>query len=1431
MRRLNYKLFLCLCGALVVLIGLVFAVHWFQTGSISRALLARADRAEKDNKPEQVDRYISRYLELQPDDNEQRARLGRILASESQATTPKARARAALVLENVLRIEPDKHDLRLKLVALDLDLDRLPAAEEHLDYLQKAQKDNGEVEYLRGRLAEAKRDPGEAIRWYARATTHAPKLVESYVRRADLLRQKRDDKSAKEADAVMAELVVANGQDAKALLARWQYNKRNLGLEAAANGTASGDVTAALKASPESGEALLAAAELEQVRKDGKAEAAREYLEKGRKLFPHDARMYRELALLELREGTRTAEADPAARAKALAYLREGCKTVTGSGQSDLLWTLGNVLLDGINGKVTDDEVNEARRVIAQIAKANGAPASVDYLNARVFMQQGNWSEAARLLAITRPALNSSPELAKQADLFLAQCRGQLNDPEATEQLYRKTLAENANSLSARLGLAAILASQGKIAEAYVEYSNATRLPDAPASCWVECARLLALQEAIQSTRGGAKRSPEVEKRIDDAIKEAEAKNADAKVLAADRTKNAVALTLLRAEVLVERGDPAAADQLLRKAAETDLPGQVELWAARAMLTVVPDGIKDPNAGKQILDDAEKALSDRPELRIPLQLARVRFWVLSGGPQAVEALKKIEETTKGSVEERAGLLGELAEAHYRLSNPDDAARLWDILASLPQNKNNLALRLLLFDLALQADNDKLMESRIAEVRRVEGSEGAMWRYATAARLIAQARHGKKDGLDEALGLLNKVAQVRKNWGTVDVALGNLYELKGNPSQAILAYQNALRNQERSPRVVRQLVELLTKQQRPRQEIESAMSYLNRSALSADESQQFDRLMVNSLLRAQDLDAVRKKMSQLVLNSNDYRDYLWQGQVLAASGDKNKEAEQKLRKAIELSGNAPDAWVALVQFLARTDRKRAGDATRDAEAKMKGDKELALGQCYEALGQNEEARKRYESALAAKPNDAAVLRGTAGFFIRSNQLKPAEECLRTLMATPSTADAAWARRILATAVASRAEYRRYPEALALVGLKLDETGRVIVVSTPKSEDPVEERRTQALVLAAQPLPEPRRKAIEILEELRKDRTLAPDDHFLLGQLYEADGKWDKARATFIALPILSRDPLFLSQYILALLRRGEWQEAGEKIARLEKLEQERGVAAGDFGSAELKAQHLEATRKGTEAIDVLTKYVDASGTKPEKVFVLIGCLARQQKYSEALDRCVKARATCKPELVGGATVAVLRAAGTEKARVAEAEDWLKKECEREAKENGTKNPRLALLYLHRADLRDMQNDLVGAEQLCRQAREQDGMNLVTLNNLAWLLAQNGKAGEALTVINEAIEVAGPRAELLDTRATVYLAQNRGDLALADIEAANADSPTAMRYFHMAQAQRQANNNKEAASLLQKATKSGLKKEQMHPVERAAYDKLVNELQTR
>src|SRR5262249_27999504 len=128
-------------------------------------------------------------------------------------------------------------------------------------------------------------------------------------------------------------------------------------------------------------------------------------------------------------------------------------------------------------------------------------------------------------------------------------------------------------------------------------------------------------------------------------------------------------------------------------------------------------------------------------------------------------------------------------------------------------------------------------------------------------------------------------------------------------------------------------------------------------------------------------------------AKDPRDLVWLGRLLAAA-NQPAEAEPKLRQAVELAPDEPETWVALVQFLAG--RKRRDDALAvPGRARKKlpaGPRPLALARCYEALGEVEQARKQYEEALKARPDDVAVLRTVTTFYLNAGRLQDAEPLL-------------------------------------------------------------------------------------------------------------------------------------------------------------------------------------------------------------------------------------------------------------------------------------------------------------------------------------------------------------------------------------------------------------------------------------------------------
>src|SRR5439155_24741128 len=208
---------------------------------------------------------------------------------------------------------------------------------------------------------------------------------------------------------------------------------------------------------------------------------------------------------------------------------------------------------------------------------------------------------------------------------------------------------------------------------------------------------------------------------------------------------------------------------------------------------------------------------------------------------------------------------------------------------------------------------------------------------------------------------------------------------------------------------------------------------------------------------------------------------------------------------------------------------------------------------------------------------------------------------------------------------------------------------------------------------------------------------------------------KAREQFRTLTTSQANvPLYFSHYARALLRERELREAERCIDHLAQLENSQGLEPGALGAVELRCQLLEARGDWEQAFRLMKGYVEKPDAPPERTMLLIGHLVRRKQFAEALELCERAWQNCPPEMVGGTTVAVLRAAQAPAEACARVERRLRTAFE--------KHPGAPQLLLRLADLQDLRGQFEDAEKLYRRLLERDPNNVVALNNMAWLLAE-------------------------------------------------------------------------------------------------------------
>lgn len=1355
---------LALCGVCV------HFLHAYQVQRNAHTFLALAELAERDGEGEEALIYLSKYIDLVPDDPAVRERFA--LALE-EFTPPSKwyREIAITVLQQLVTQMPERYDLRRRIARISTEMGRYDDAQYHLEILLQLLPDDGELEQLLGRCAEQKHDDARAVQWYERAVRHAPRQLENYVRLANLWRQRGE---AKRGDEVMDAAVTVNAESARAYLVRGLYRAEYGAAEKAA-----ADLERARRMAPDDADVLLAWGELVLAR--GQVEAARADFRLGLEKSPKHVRLYLALASLETRANRQHEAAD---------VLRHGldkCRE-----QPALLQKLAEILLEL-------DRVPEAREFIKRLRKRLPVAPLPDYLEGLALYRDGRWRDSARLLEGTRPRLLANRALLKNAEVTLGHCYGLLGDTDLQVTAYRRALALDPLWVPAHVGLADAFAAVGRTEEALVEYGTV-------AEAWplarIGIIRLMLLQNFRRPPV--LRRWNEIERLLGEA---------------AQHLPDAVDVPLLRAEVLSAQARLDDARNLLTAEA-TRKPNEVKLVVALAALANQRGG---RDAAAAVLDEAQKRLGDGVELR----LARAR---LAPGAEGLDA--GLEAFLPA---EQIRLLRGLAEVHANRGEHAAAEQIWRQLAQ--RHPDDLMSRLALFDLALDRDDDEAMQEVLGEVRRVEGETGSLWRYGEAARHLSAARRaGDKQQLQKARVWLKDVLVQRPTWAQATLLAAQLDELEEMPDQAIEHYQRTIQLGLRLPRFVRRAVQLLYERRRYLEAEQILSRVQDLSAFAGDMS----RLAAEISVQTRDYErAAQLARKAVAAGSTDPRDHIWLGQILWIVGQRD-EAEVALKQAVRLAEKDPDVWVALVQFLTRNgERARAETVTRDAEAKLSATGDLlALAQCYETVGLAEQAEVQYRAATAAKPNDLLTLRGVASFYLRRGQVEKSEPYFRKMIDPALRApavEAAWARRGLALCLAD-GDYQQFQTALELIEGNLRERG-----------PSVEDLGMKANLFSRRP--SNRRQAIQLYEELLGRHVLSPEEQFQLAQLYEEANQWPRARERLLAL--LGQEPdnphyrVYLAHYALSLLRRGEINEVKVWLSQLESLEPyslrtveiQLGLCKAVGQSEDAVAiMHAYAKQPGAE-LDVLAGLLDnlglgkaaeelhrthlAQSKRPESLLQLIHYTISQKRLADALALCERAWQVCPPEQAARASVAALRADKPSDAQFRRVEEWLYAAIQ--------KAPQSLFYLLRLAELRDLQGRYTDVEAVYRQILDKDKNNGVALNNLAWFLSQRlGQHAQALELVNRAIELHGPAAELLDTRGVIHTAAGNGPAAVRDLQEALAQKSDPAVAYRLAVVHYKARNLPAALDALRQAQAGGLTEEMLHGLERPGYFQLLAEL---
>jgi len=630
---------------------------------------------------------------------------------------------------------------------------------------------------------------------------------------------------------------------------------------------------------------------------------------------------------------------------------------------------------------------------------------------------------------------------------------------------------------------------------------------------------------------------------------------------------------------------------------------------------------------------------------------------------------------------------------------------------------------------------------------------------------------------------------------------------------------------------------------------------------AGKAQQADMEMLKMAQRA--MDALMKARE---LNPQVDEVWTWIVRLLVDVNQPDK-APPLIRDAKEsLKGEkAPMTLAACWELLNETTKAQA-----DAEERAKAPPESVRELREKAKSYAEKAQAECEQAVTASPQNSRVLRQAAMFY-RVNNSERAEPLLKRIIELESPAtltDVCWARRNLAIVLKERGDFNDFQKGIALIDENLRSKARSI-----------EDERTKVTFLLADPRKETIGAAISAMEEVVKGADATPDDQFDLAQLYLKKGDWPRYNNRMHSVLAAQKGIAHIQClvfYITTLLENKKLDDVEKWLARLEKaapnlfetvqLRAEYQFlcgnykAAGDLAMAFLdnpKAQpnirgkqlflvatlmekfgdRLKADGKRNDAKDFAEKadgLFDALRSKrvSETGDMLYATyLARQRRTRECLELLEKCWDKCPPAALQATAATLIHS----KAASAAQYEQLQKMLVTAANKFDRPVPLLLIL----AELHTQQGQYDESIKVYREILKKEPRNFGALNNLGIDLARSVLSAdpptrstqtldEALKLVNDALAIRGPMAEVLDSRGVVYIVRQEPDKALEDLAAAIKDDGAAEQYFHQAWAYCLAGKKSEASAAFVTATKKGVDRKDLDPREVPYYDQLQRSL---
>ncbi len=861
----------------------------------------------------------------------------------------------------------------------------------------------------------------------------------------------------------------------------------------------------------------------------------------------------------------------------------------------------------------------------------------------------------------------------------------------------------------------------------------------------------------------------------------------------------------------------------------------------------------DPEQAMRILDQLERTLGDS----LTVRLTRADQIVKAGGPQMVDRLKALEQDTASfSEEDQTKLWQGLANTYRRAGLPDEAIRAWREL--LPRNEKNLGIRVVVFDLAVEAGDLATMDDMLNQIADLAGKESGEWQVAEARRQLWLVQNGQGDDLElsDIANLLQKAKSSRPDFAPIYMVQAEVQILQGAKDEAVESMRTALEKRPGEVAYLQRLAEVLMSLGRT----EEARPLL--AQLPEQQKRVNDVIAEIELMIKDDPQRALKRAQEIFPATSDDPAILLNLVSVYQAANQAADSVPVLQRAIQLNPSEPRPWLLYVRTLValgRTDDAKA--AIEQLKTKVPPEKQtFVLGQCYATVSEFASAEEAYVQALQREPDNTVLLRNQALLFMGTQQAEKLKQCLTRLIAVDATEDpqkkidVMWARRMLAQQIASSGAYQDFQDALNLLEQSADGSSGLTG----------EDLALWLRLCGSRPEAASRKKAVDRLKQIRNERQLTSGENSVLAYIYHAEGRWPEAQSLMI--DILAKNPNnvgYVTTYIDWLLEQKQYSDAAAWIRKLNPT----SVEAIRYSSI-LLTQQGKAQEAAKRLLSFVPKQIDELsaarmmeelGAYDERFFKLaqrqwkslvakndqlihnyIDFLTRMPKAAgleealtlseKQLQQAVKDGRADVAEFYLDLGIKALRAnrkiLPENSPQYQRVQGWFAL-----AKQAGVGDVTLTWNQVDFSDARRNYDQLVKLyEGLLKRSELNDLQRAVIRNNLAFVYAISNKGDQALTVIGDAISQLGPRRDFLDTRGLAYFASGQFENAVKDLRSAvSGGQGDAATYFHLALAEHRRGNIPEATAAMKLANEMGLDEADLSKPEVSLYHQLMRDLE--